>query len=413
MPQDKSIPYDIYQEIFSHISDDDKATLSACSQLAPCFREPMQERLFKSIELEYTERSVEDLEEYHQMIIVWADEIEESKSKMLLRALESNPKLTEYIKELKITISPSPGIYEVESLLGDKTITFDDLVTHITHLTSLSVICRPSPVTHEAYSRPLKAAIKQLLARNANLTSVNLSGIFQFAIAELQHLQSSVKSLTLARVSNRRFLLPGENVSSPEDQDGVACTPTSLCIIDPGRATPFVGALQGEVEIRDEDTYYIYRYKRRTPYLSFSQLESLEIPETASVNDIRGLLSFADPNKLRRLCLQTPSLSFTTHSLVFDDNEAPGFELTHRGDGADPRFNSYILDLTDFTRLESFQMHGDMHYIQGTTMVSPEILTHIPWVTQVIERLPRPDNVVWFATCHFIIWCFKFARAPK
>ncbi|PPR01759.1 hypothetical protein CVT24_001822, partial [Panaeolus cyanescens] len=123
------------------------------------------------------------------------------------------------------------------------------------------------------------------------------------------------------------------------------------------------------------------------------KLESFATCEIASVNDIRGLLSFANPNKLRLLCLQTPFIDFTDHSIVFDDHEAPQFTLTYCGDGADPRFDSRILDLTDFTRLESFQMHGEMQFRQGTRVTPPGISTHIPWVTQVIERLPRPDNV--------------------
>ncbi|PPR01756.1 hypothetical protein CVT24_001819 [Panaeolus cyanescens] len=390
MPCKGPIPYDIYLEVFSHISNDDKATISACSQLAPCFLEPMQKRLFKSIDLEYRERSVEDSRGLYDGFIVWADEMEESKSKMLLRALESNPKLATYIEELKLTINDIPG-YNMVSTLENKAITANGLFSYLSSLASLSVIS-DSSTEYEAYSKPLQSAIRQLLGRNTKLTNVNLSGIRDFVITELQHLPSSVKSLTLGHISTLRPLLPGENPSSPGDQDGLACAPTSLCITNPRALDTFLGALHGEVEITD--SYRVHRYKRCTPYLSFALLESLKISEISCVYRFRELLSFADPHKLQHLQFKAPFDSHITHSIIFRDHEAPTFTLERRLGAGPFNLNRVRLDLSDLSGLKSFQTHGKMTFIQENNLNgSPTtISTHIPWLTQMIEKLPRPDN---------------------
>ncbi|PPR01753.1 hypothetical protein CVT24_001816 [Panaeolus cyanescens] len=396
MPQGKPIPYDIYVEIFSYISNDDKDTLSACSQLAPCFREAMQKRLFKSINLDYEERHVDDIRGYEGRVMVWADEIEESRSKMLLRALKSNPELAEYIKELTITISHQGG-YNMWPMLGDKTITANDFLSRVSSLTALSVMSN-SRVVYAMYSETLQFAIRQLLARNTNLSSVNLSGIFELAIAEVQYLPSPLKSLTLGYISNIRPLLPGEDEDYPGDQDGPACAPTSLCIANRGAIDTFFDALRGEVnlQVKDEysDSYYVHTYMRRTPYLILSKLESLEIYKSSFMNDVRDLLSFADCSKIQHIYIKTPFLSHSTHSIIFDDHEAPSYELKDAGATIGPlSLNGARLDLSDFSGLKSFETHGKMTFVQDASLLSTTISTHIPWLIQAIENLPRPNNV--------------------
>ncbi|PPR01755.1 hypothetical protein CVT24_001818 [Panaeolus cyanescens] len=403
MLQEDYIPYDMYLEIFSHISNNDKATLSACSQVAPCFRDLMQKRLFKSIDLDYQQRCVDDINAcYDDRFIVWADEIVESKSKMLLGALESNPKLALHIEELKLTINGIASGYNDVSKLEDKTISAIDLLSYISSLTSLSVIsaATASNLAYEAYSKPLQCAIRQLFARNTKLTSVNLSGIYQFAIAEVQYLPSTLKSLTLLYISNYRPVLPGENGPPLGDQEGAACTPTSLCIATSNwTITECLVALRGEVSVHIRegisDRYSVHRYTRRAPYLSLAMLESIETAAKSSVHEVRELLSFADPGKIQGVYIGTPTdITYTTHSVHFDDHEEPRYQLVYEAPSAGPySLNATRLDLSDFSALKSFEIHGKMLFVQERSLLSTKISTYIPWLTHVIEKLPRPHNV--------------------
>ncbi|PPR01757.1 hypothetical protein CVT24_001820 [Panaeolus cyanescens] len=397
MAQHNSTPYEIYQEIFSYISDDDKATLSACSQISPWFRKSMQERMLRCVNLEYSEKCVTDFTNYGRKSIVWADDSSgSSKSERLLSALESSQELAKYIKELKITIKThdhNPGHHAVY-----ETTTANVLLPYLFSLTTLSVLSTSSS-PYETYSKPLQSIIRQLFEKNTNLTNVNLSGIYGFSIAEVQHLPSNVNSLTLSTISNLRPLLPGENASSPGDKDGLTFTPISLYIKDTAHVGDFISALRCGVQVRDQYTYnIIHEYKRRAPYLSFAMLESLEISniKTLVVANLRALLSFVDPQKLQNLRFQTPLSVYTIYSISFQDSQPFNFMFGYdSGLSESPK-----LDLAGFSRLKSLEVSGAMMFTQGivnsfSTGIGSSfstMTTNIPWISQVIDRLPHPDH---------------------
>ncbi|PPR07367.1 hypothetical protein CVT24_007231 [Panaeolus cyanescens] len=357
MRREEFFSFEIYEMIFSYIPNSDKATLSSCSQVANRFRDLLQKQIFKSIHFDYREQ--------------YAD-LNKRKSEKLLIALESTPKLAEYVKELKLEIAFNqyePGS-DAESKLTTAINATTNIMGHLSSLTTFS-ITSPSLSHDDMYSKPLQTAIKQLFMRNTKLTTVDLSGISKFAVAELQYLHS-VNSLTLSSISNHQPLLPGENLSFPLDQDGLGCTPISLHLEGNGWIDAIFGTLKGEVKIRDIEgrSNDIYEYKCRVPYLSFKRLENLDISSIwFKVDDMNKLLSHVVGKRLQHLKCQAPMYACYQDDLAY------------------PK-------LTTFPRLKTFSVCGLAEFQQGPRSEErPFTASHIPWITQVIKTLPHPGNV--------------------
>ncbi|PPQ76194.1 hypothetical protein CVT24_002797 [Panaeolus cyanescens] len=355
MRREEFFSFEIYEMIFSYIPNHDKATLSSCSQVANRFRDLMQKQIFKSIHFDHTERYVD---------------LNKRKSEKLLIALESTPKLSEYVKELKLEINCyDPGRDAVSKLT-----TAIKIMGHLSSLTTLSIISN-SLFNQATYSKLLQTAIHKLFMRNTKLTTVDISGISQFAVFKLQHLHS-VNGLTLSSFSNLRPQLPREKAAFPHDKDGSGCAPTSLCLQSNGCIDTIFDTLEGQVQVRDIEgrSNDVYKYKRRVPYLSFKRLESLDISHIwfESATDMNKLLSHVDGKRFQHLKCQGPIYA------CYQNN---------------PAMPAYP-NLATFPRLKTFEVCGVAGFQQGPICeVMPPTASHIPWIIQVINTLPHPGNV--------------------
>ncbi|PPR01758.1 hypothetical protein CVT24_001821 [Panaeolus cyanescens] len=377
MAQERSIPYEILQKILSYISNDDKATLSSCSLISPCFYTAMQKRMYKSLELEYTAKHADHPGSHGISDIVWADHKNTSRSGKFLSALTSTPTLSNYIQELTITIGQVPE--EGMMSLGERT-TVTEVLAYLSSLTALSVIST-FPLHYEHHNETLKASIRNLLVRNPNLAIVNLSGLSNFPSDELQHL-GGVSSLSVSSICNTGSSVNVDNSMAPQRRERQMCRPISFRLTpsrQPWQIAGVVAALDGY------STVDHFGPRRSPPFLSFELLESLDLCSirASPVRHVKELLSFVDPNRFQHLRIKTPSSALIEYS-----EGAPNT--------AD--LESIDLGLEALHSLQSFEIHGDIefsHMIMDEGQIDQETtlrtMTDMLWISQVIETLSHPS----------------------
>ncbi|PPR01754.1 hypothetical protein CVT24_001817 [Panaeolus cyanescens] len=362
--QKRTIPVEIIAEIFSHVDDEDTATLSACAQTSSWFRPRVQQRIFSSVHLDYFVISVEDEESVQRSTLLDIDD--NDLAPRFLSLIRNNPRLATYVRDFAFYVhTPGPEI----SLSRDATLETSSIFQILPLLSNLQAFSfskrqndDPCIKSFNCYPESLQALVNDVILRSPGLTYIDIRAVKDFhwnILGYLPHLTS----LTFA------------SLCDVGDTDGFA--PTSYTI--------------APTHVVIDDNYQDYETPKSTlfkllqeggasevPPLNLSKLKSLYIHRVwMDEQDVAKLLSFVNPDELLYLRFEG---SASTMRVTGSDDENLNESNTN-------------LDLRALHKLEDLILVGVVETDPDDSALGGFVTkTHCQWLGSIINTLHEVDN---------------------
>ncbi|PPR00358.1 hypothetical protein CVT24_004394 [Panaeolus cyanescens] len=172
MSEHQSLPFDLIEEVLSHVPRSDVATTTACSRVSKSFQDMMQKRLFEIIELEF---SLVRYGPANAAQFTLVNVTGNTKAQHLAPVLTQSPRLASYVRVFRI-ISALRGASPPPPSPNNPTIV--NILNSLSNLTSFSFDTQPHIALSDyfLFSEWLKNGISQLLFRNRNtLVTVSIT----------------------------------------------------------------------------------------------------------------------------------------------------------------------------------------------------------------------------------------------
>ncbi|PPR02720.1 hypothetical protein CVT24_002086 [Panaeolus cyanescens] len=367
MPRGKFLPFDLIEEVFSHIAQSDVATISACSQTSKSFRVEMQKRLFEVIKLDFSLVS-HSLGGPSRFRFTLDDVDGDNRAQQLVEVLTSNPDLASYVRMLCIISSQKPAAApRDDSGTWSQTATILDLLSLLPNLEVF--LFKPDSHSilpnYSLFSRALKNAIRHLLLRNRNtMECVGITAARYFSPNVLVHLPM-LKTLSILSVSQQFRSGPFSNPPG---------------VIRPMHLRIHSSQLRDYASLDNVvDLLKIDYAEGKAALMSFSQLHTLYLDSADATREVtKFLINATNPEVLSEVPIRAPNEAITIYNmqpwkhLNVEYQDAPDF------------------DLSRLQRLTNLSMFGGLY---GVPVVSPDhastiVHSHCPWMGAILSTLP-------------------------
>ncbi|PPR02721.1 hypothetical protein CVT24_002087 [Panaeolus cyanescens] len=376
MNQHKYLPFDLIEEVFSHIPQSDVATISACSQTSKSFRVEMQKRLFEFVKLDlslicYKGASTDP----GPVRFTLGDISGDNRAQQLLWALTTNPDLASYVHIFRMTPTLRPPSAPDLALFPHKPTILDILpLLSKVKFFFFNAKLHASLPDYSLFSPRLRTAIRELLLRNRNsLLSVSITAARIFPPKVLTHLPK-LKSLSIISLSKQRVPVTEPLTRPPRQIRPEYLRIQSFCLHDYQTLSNLVELLQADVS------------NGTSALVSFSHLATLRLESPdASRETIKSLINATYPEILSELSITAPHEAITRYNmhpwthLNVEYQEAPDF------------------DLSRLSNLTNLVISGDL---VGVPVQSPDhastiVHSHCSWIGAILSTLscPSPNTV--------------------